>query len=78
MTTNENKVISWVWRSGRQTVGIVAGEVADGRWRGYIGVAQDVTEEYDAQFIRDWGAKLTEAEARPFFSSLKDKPYAKD
>lgn len=76
MTTNQNKIIEWTWRSGRQTVGIVAAEVGVGQWRGYIGVAQDVSEEYDAGFIRDWGAKLTESEARPFFPSMKDRPYA--
>ncbi len=85
----KNKILGVEWRSGRDSVGIVAVE-HDYGWCAYIGVAKanqinigsDIIvtreplagdEKRDAQYIRSWGAKLSKEEALVFFPWLKDK-----
>lgn len=81
-----NKIIAYTWRTAHDTVGIVAVRIyGDGKskdyWRAYIGVAKrkdEDTEIRDAKFIADYGARLSKAEAVPFFPKLNpDKYYEK-
>lgn len=66
-----SKIVKYEWRSGRDTVGIVLVQKDDGRYIAYIGIVDKMTggfnEEQDAQYIADWGAKLSLAEALAFF-----------
>jgi len=65
------------WRSGQDCVGIVIAKLPiDGKWHGYIGVAKGGLALNDAQYIRDWGAKLSYREAKAFFPDLKEKEYS--
>ena len=66
------KIIQTQWRCG--TIGIVAVE-RDAGWCAYIGIVPGTDEETDAQYVADWGEKLTEEEAVGFFPSLKNKTY---
>ena len=70
-------IIAKEWRSGKNTVGIVAVEQEHNeKWRAYIGaVAHSIpserySEEEDAQWIADYGAKLSKEEAIAFFPYL--------
>ena len=64
------KIIAAAWRSGKETIGVVATDQGGGRWRAYIGGARGSDEETDAQYIADWGTKLSKREAIVFFSAL--------
>ncbi len=70
----ERKIIKTEWRSSRTNVGIVAVQHKYG-WCAYIGIALGGTEESDAEGIADWGAKLSENEAKAFFPSLEKYKY---
>jgi len=65
------------WRSGGVcTIGIVVYENEFGKQRGYIGVhCWGNSEDEDAEYIRDWGVKLSFAEAKGFFPKLDEKKY---
>lgn len=68
---SQRKILGVEWRSGKDSVGIVAVEQSHNkRWRAYIGVAQNLTENSDAKHIADWGAKLNRREALAFFPYL--------
>lgn len=64
------KIKAVEWRSGTETVGIVAVEGENGLWRAYIGVGKGYSEDGDAQHIADYGAKLSKTEAVAFFPLL--------
>ena len=66
------KIIQAQWRCG--TIGIVAVE-RDKGWCGYISIVPGTDEETDAQYVADWGEKLTKEESAGFFPALKDRPY---
>lgn len=71
-----SEIIDWTWRSGQDTVGIVAIKTSEGKLKVYIGVAQGGTEQEDVQYIYENGARLTEAEAKVFFPQYEDMEYA--
>ncbi len=69
-------IIAKEWRSGIQTIGFVAvRDDTTGKWRAYVGVAQNFDEETDAQYISDWGGKLSKTEAMAFFPRLDPDKY---
>ncbi len=73
-------IIDATWRSGRETVGIVAYKTAlhDPKleqWCAAIGPATTGSETYDAQQIAEWGCKLSWQEAQVFFPRLPIKKY---
>ena len=72
------KILNWIWRSGRDTVGIVLVECDDGKKRTYMGVATGITEEGDAHLIADHGARLAYHEALAFFPALKVQEYGNE
>ena len=58
--------------SGRDTVGVVLIKNNTGRIKCYIGVARGFfDEQFDIDYIRDWGAKLTYQEAKALFPEDK-------
>jgi len=60
------------WRSGKDTVRIVL--IKDSitqKFNCYIGVAQNYSEWEDAEYIANWGARLTFKEAKAFFPELE-------
>lgn len=63
------------WRSGIDTVGIVVAVWKDGLKRAYIGMAQDLSEDIDAVYIAQFGARLSYQEAVGFFPELKSEEY---
>lgn len=72
-------VIDWHWRSGRDTVGIVAVWITPGKeWTAYIGVAKGTDEGADVAYIRKYGARLTLMEAMAFFPALDPHKYGKE
>lgn len=68
------KILAVEWRSGRDTVGIVAVGTPD-EWKAYIGVAHGLDPEDDARYIASWGAKLSVEEAGAFFPYLPISGY---
>lgn len=66
------------WRTGRQTVGVVAVKIDHGFWCAYIGPAKGDNEEYDIADIRSWGARLNLMEAMAFFPHLDPTQYGKE
>lgn len=72
------KIIAKEWRSAKNTVGIVAVEQFNGRWRAYIGPAFTLSEDVDAQNIADNGAKLNKKEAIAFFPYLDSDKFDKE
>lgn len=69
------QILKAEWRSGRDTVGIVLAEGGDGKLRAYIGVAHGDNEDFDANYIALYGARLSLDEARGFFPDLKEEEY---
>ena len=65
-------IIAKQWRTTKdQCIGIIAVQQQSGKWRAYIGISRGLgTEELDAQYIADWGAKLVKREAVAFFPDL--------
>lgn len=83
-----NKVIATEWRSARDTVGIVLIENDAGEQSARIGVLKYVeiegcyirgaySDEEDAQYIADNGAKLSFTEAKAFFPWITEEKYKK-
>lgn len=74
------KILGVEWLTGAAgTVGIVAVEHGDnGEWCGYIGVADNITEEADEKSIRSWGARLTAGQAGGFFPQFDSAKYARE
>ena len=70
------KILDVEWRSGRDTVGIVAIETFGKRWEAYIGVSRSLDELTDIEAIAAHGAKLPWNEAVAFFPHLKKEDYA--
>jgi hypothetical protein len=76
MLDGNREIISWKWRTGRDTIGFVA--VKDNRmgyWMAYIGVGDGNDEMRDAKRIADYGTKLSKEEAVAFFPELADMKY---
>jgi|WetSurMetagenome_2_1015567.scaffolds.fasta_scaffold200679_2 hypothetical protein len=70
------KILSWTWRSARDSVGIVLIENDIGEVSARIGVAKGNPELSDAEYIAEWGAKLSYNEALGFFPYLQKTDYA--
>jgi hypothetical protein len=68
-------IIEATWRSGRETVGIVAYKTFKDQWCAAIGPASTGSEEYDARQIAEWGCKLSWQEAAAFFPHLDITQY---
>jgi len=67
------KIIGIEWRSGINTVGIIAVESKKGRWKAFIGGLPEKGGEdpdRDAVYIARLGCKLSEDEARVFFPHI--------
>ena len=76
MLDGNREIISWKWRTGRDTIGFVA--VKDTRmnyWIAYLGVGDGTDEIKDAKKIADYGTKLSKTEALAFFPELSDMKY---
>lgn len=73
------KIIEKQWRTAMHTcIGIIAVEQHAGKWRAYIGISKRLgSEELDAQYIADWGAKLCKREAVAFFPDLEPNNFDK-
>lgn len=74
------KIIATEWRNGKDEVGIVLVESEAGSQRAYIGTTfrkydlidalmdnEPNEESVDAEYIAEWGCKLSFEEAEPFF-----------
>lgn len=72
---NAIKVLAVEWRTGGTgTVGMVAIAKQYG-FVAYMGVAYSGLETDDIELIRDYGVRMREEEARPFFPSLRELMY---
>ena len=70
------KIIAAEWLGGRNSIGIIAVENADGSWRAYIGVAKNEwSEEYSEQEVARTGSRLSQAVATAFFPQLDANKY---
>lgn len=67
-------IIGVEWRTGRDTIGIVAVEDEFG-WNAYLSSVPGGNEHADVQFAKDWGCYLIEREGRAFFPQFSHKPY---
>ena len=80
---NPDKIIDAKWRTGADTVGIVAfhtikPSIGDGAWRAVIGAGQGLSTSEDTDHIADYGARLTKEEAYGFFPELDISKYVND
>lgn len=67
-------IIKWVWKNSRDTVGVVAVELANSKeWTAYLGVGKGHKEREDVQFIADYGYRLSAQEAEGFFPGLDEE-----
>ena len=66
------KVVEVIWKNtSRQTIGIVAAEDEHTKkWKAFIDVVDGLDEDYDANYVKDHGAKLSQSEAAAFFPIL--------
>ena len=72
----DKQIIRSIWKSGDYgTVGIVLCQMPTGLERAYIGISQDMTEEYEARKISDYGTKLSFLEAKGFFPEIQEGKY---
>ncbi len=62
------------WNSNGHGCAVVACVGGGGLWAAYIGGAPGKREEEDLAFVSDFGAKLSETDARHFFPEI-DLPY---
>ena len=74
------EIIAAEWRSGLDTVGIVAYKTSQhdpslGQWCAAIGPAKTGSEIYDQNWIAENGCKLTWQEAAAFFPTLDITKY---
>lgn len=60
-------VVEARWFTGKGTVGAVLVKTQYSGYKAYIGVALDINEEYDADFICRWGTKLPRQIAAAIF-----------
>ena len=60
-----------------RTVLIVARLREEGAWKAYVVPVAGLCHESERDAWRTEGAQLPEAQARPFFPSLNDTPYAR-
>ena len=73
------KIIAKEWRTGlNTTIGIVATEVYNGKWRAYMDVVSGSDENADAQSVADYGIKLSKSEALAFFPYLNSLKFDKE
>ena len=68
-----SKIIAVEWRNS--TVGIVAVEQPEGKWRAYIAAIKGYGEEADARHVADFGSCMEEEEARVFFPQFAERAY---
>jgi len=70
------KIIAKEWRTGlNTTIGIVAVEGFNGKWRAYMDVISGSDENEDAQSVADNGIKLSRNEAVAFFPYLNSLKF---
>jgi hypothetical protein len=69
------EILKCEWRSARDVVGIVLVESTLERKQAYIGIALSSDPLMDAQYIADYGARLSFEEAAAFFPELKREEY---
>ena len=65
-------VVTMKWFEGKGRVGVVLTKTQSRGYLAYIGVALDVNEEYDADFITQWGSKISFRIAQSFFPRQLD------
>lgn len=73
---NDWKVIGVHWRSSLETTGFVLVHSSDGMLRAYVGRARSGSDDADAHWIAEHGARLLYREAVAFFPTIKAEEYA--
>lgn len=69
-----NHIEGRYWNSNGKGIAIVASITEDIDWAAYIGADNGYSELDCLEWTRDFGAKLSEADARHFFPNIK-LPY---
>jgi hypothetical protein len=82
---NERRIILGTrWFTPRMDcIGVVAARTGlhnpeKGEWKAYIGTAPGHDQDFDEQFVANWGAGLSPEEAHGFFPHLDITKYKKD
>jgi len=72
------KIIAVEWRSGGNsgTIGIVACEKINGKWKAYYGISKELDPQFDAEYIAAHGGSVPTREAATFFPNLDISKYA--
>ena len=63
-------IVSKQWFVGKGTVGVILVKTNYSGYKAYIGTALDVNEDYDAEFIVQWGKKLSRNIAAAYWPKL--------